>query len=113
MSIPADARIKWELLCLLHKNGGMKVEDVYGALAKKFLELTVEELTVPYKSDTSGSIWKTAVRSAREKCKQEGLISKITPRGYWALTDAGHKSVTEPLIIPGLDECSSNASWSI
>lgn len=72
MSIPADAWIKWELLCLLHKNGDMKVEDVYRAFAKKFPELTVEELTVPHKSDRYGSIWKTAVLSAREKCKQEG-----------------------------------------
>ena len=105
MSIPADAKIKWELLYLLHRapNGGMDVKDVYGALAVKFPELTAEELTVPFKSDQYGSKWNTTVRSVREKCKQEGLISKMMPRGHWALTNEGHKVVTEPLIIPGLD----------
>jgi hypothetical protein len=105
MSLPPYATIKWELLCLLHSapNGGMDIKDVYGALAVKFPELTTEELTVPFKSDSSGSVWKTTVRSIREKCKQDGLISKITPRGYWALTEEGHNVVAEPLIIPGLD----------
>jgi len=105
MSLPPDAKIKWELLCLLHSapNKGMDIKDVYRALAVKFPELTNEELTIPFKSDSSGSKWNTTVRSVRAKCKQEGLISKLTPRGYWALTEEGHSVVTEPLIIPGLD----------
>ncbi|HEY6044054.1 MAG TPA: winged helix-turn-helix domain-containing protein [Nitrosospira sp.] len=105
MSIPADARIKWELLYLLHNapDDGLDVKDVYRSLAVKFPELTTEELTVPFKSDRYGSKWNTAVRSVREKCKKEGLISQMPSRGYWALTDEGHRVVTEPLIIPELD----------
>jgi len=105
MSIPSDAQIKWELLCLLHNApiGGMEAQHVYGALAKMFPELTTDELLIPYKADQYGSKWKTTVRSVREKCKQEGFISKTTKRGYWALTDKGRNVVDEPLIIPGLD----------
>lgn len=105
MSIPSDAIITWELLCLLKKApiGGMEVPHVYGALAKMFPELTVDELHLPYKADQYGSKWKTTVRSVREKASKDGLISTTTERGYWALTDKGHRAVDEPLVIPGLD----------
>ena len=105
MSIPSDAIIKWELLCLLHKApiDGMEVKHVYEALAKMFPELTADELLLPYNADQYGSKWKTTVRSVREKCKQEGFVSRTTKRGYWSLTDKGHKAVEEPLVIPGLD----------
>lgn len=105
MSIPADVRITWELLCLLHMapSKGMEVRHVYKVLAEKFPELTHEEMTVPYKSDEYGSKWNTAVRSVREKCKKAGLVSTSTGRGYWALTDKGHKAVVDPLDISGLD----------
>jgi hypothetical protein len=98
MSIPSDVFIKAELLSLLHSapNNGMQTTDVYTALAAKFPQLSHDDLTIPYKTDTSGSKWKTAVRSVREKCKQEGFISKNTPRGYWLLTDAGHKEAMGP-----------------
>lgn len=105
MCIPANARIKWELLYLLHKapNQGMETSSVYSSLASKFQDLTQEELTEPYRSDQYGSKWNTAVRSIVAKCKQEGFVSTLTRRGYWSLTDKGHKVVTAPLIIPGID----------
>lgn len=105
MSIPSDALIEWNLLCLLRNAPieGMEVKRVYEALAKMFPELTADELLIPYKADQYGSKWKTTVRSVREMCKKDGFVSKSTKRGYWALTDKGRKAVGEPLVIPGLD----------
>lgn len=104
MSIPSKAKLTHELLLLLNtaKEGGMEAQLVYKELAKKFPELTFDELNVPYQSDQYGSKWKTSVRSIKEQCKQDGFISRSTARGYWALTDRGHNYITEPLDIPGL-----------
>lgn len=99
MSIPQEAFIQWELLKLLHTAPvrGIATDRVYAELAMEFPCLTPEDLTEPHAADASGCRWNTAVRSAREKLKVRGLVSRHTERGYWALTDQGHQDVIDPL----------------
>lgn len=99
MTIPKDALIQWELLKLLHQapEGGMQTSDVYVALAKRFPDLSAADLSEPYEADATGCRWNTAVRSAREKLKVQELVSRNTKRGYWALTEKGHREVIDPL----------------
>lgn len=99
MSIPKEAFIQWELLKLLHgaPERGMPTDRVYVELAKEFPCLTTEDLTEPYAADAAGCRWNTVVRSAREKLKVRGLVSRHTERGYWALTNQGHHDVIDPL----------------
>lgn len=99
MSIPNDALIQWELLKLLHSAPacGMPTDVVYVDLAKVFPCLSREDRSEPYSADKSGCRWNTAVRSAREKLKVRGYVSRHTERGYWALTEQGHLEVVDPL----------------
>lgn len=99
MSIPKDVFIQVKLLDLLHEapQRGLPTDQVYARLAIEFPCLTQGDLTEPYAADQSGSRWNTAVRSAREKLKVQGLVSRQTERGYWALTEQGHREATDPL----------------
>lgn len=90
MTIPSVNAIKNELILLLHESGNkLKTIDAYKNLATKFPQLDHEDVTIPHKSDSSGSKWNTAVRSVREILKQEGIVSAASPRGEWELTQKG------------------------
>jgi len=93
MSVPADEEIAFELLRLLSQAPVRTLEcsDVYEKLARKFPQLTSDEINRPYQH--SISLWANRVQWVRQHCVENKLIhlpnEGIRGYGFWTLTDAG------------------------
>jgi restriction endonuclease Mrr len=95
MPLPRDEHIQAELMRLLLRQPGQKMEsaDVYLKLAESFPALTVDERTLPYRNSTSH--WANRVQFAVLHLRKIGWLSSthVGERGIWEVTSLGKQGV--------------------
>jgi len=102
MAIPHDDDIQFEVLKLLSKvpAGTMYCMDVYRELAKRYPQLTEDEVEFRYKNSVSH--WANRVQFARWHLIEKGFIYRpyvMNDRGFWTITEAGRRWVFESEVI--------------
>lgn len=102
MALPSDERVQTELMLLLSSapDAQMHCRDVYRELAKRFPELTADELNVPFRNSVSH--FANRVQFAREHLAAKGLLLRPAAgdgRGWWKLSSKGRKERAEQIAL--------------
>lgn len=82
------------LEALIHFGGSADITDVIAYVEKTMASKLNDHDKEPLPSTPSFPRWRNTAQWARNALVQDGLMANDSPKGTWAITDAGRKVIT-------------------